>query len=149
MHKRQIETFHASVRLANQNWVEAFNAGDCEGCSSFYEPDGVLHVLPFGTFNGRDAIREFWKNFIWESSGKFEYIEPELKIVDSQSLILSSNWRTDRWYGRIHKEHWFLQPDGSVMVREDHCELHGEQLDFQSDAEKAVENSLMLNRNKR
>jgi predicted ester cyclase len=48
----------SSAREAYERSVQLYNAGDLEGIVNSFTEDGVL-VTPYGTFEGRAAIREF------------------------------------------------------------------------------------------
>ena len=48
-----------SAREAYERIVQLYNAGDLDGLVSSFSEDGVL-VTPFGTAQGRAAIREAW-----------------------------------------------------------------------------------------
>ncbi len=112
----------AATKLASEKWKAAFNAGDAAGCAACYEQDAVMVAKPFGTFHGREEIEAFWANLIGDGFSDVDYIAPSLRAIDSDTALLSSNWKMNKASGMITKEIWAMQPDGSVLLREDHFE---------------------------
>ncbi len=53
------------------------------------------------------------------------YIDPEIKIVDDTSAILSAKWQMNKAFGVITNELWVLQDDGNALLREDDFEVLG------------------------
>jgi len=119
------DTLIAAVRDASAKWIAAFNAGDADGCTAAYEKDAVMNAEPFGTFTGHKQIHAFWTKLIESGFTGIEYVDPKIEIVDPQSAILSSDWRMNNAQGVITKELWVLQPDGTVLLREDDFEALG------------------------
>ena len=78
---------------------------------------------PFGTFEGRPAIQEFWSNIIAQGFGDVEYFNTRLTVLDGESARIESDWRMNKAHGVITNELWVLQPDGRALLREDHFEV--------------------------
>lgn len=115
----------AAVQAASRQWMAAFNAGDAAGCAANYEEDAVMVVRPFGTFAGRREIQAFWEKIIADGFADVEYVEPDIKVVDETSAVLSSKWRMNKAHGIITKELWVVQDDGIALLREDEFEVLG------------------------
>ena len=139
-----IEFLHAAMRKAHEERLDAFNDGNPEGCSELYETDGVLRALPFSTFRGREEITSFWDRIISSGFGDVECLEPNLEILDEKSVIFSAKWRANRVYGNVTKALWILQSDGSILLREEVIEFHGERIDFTKGGESSLDSNLML-----
>lgn len=114
-----------AVQQASTRWKNAFNSGDAAGCTAQYEENAVMHARPFGTFTGSEQIHAFWHKLIEDGFADVEYIEPQLEVVDEQSVILKSKWKMNNASGVIHKELWVLQADGTAKLREDDFEAEG------------------------
>lgn len=110
----------AAVKEASQKWQNAFNAGDAEGCANCYEANAIMEAKPFGTYQGRAEILEFWKMLIREGFAEIEYIDPKIVAAGETSAILSSEWKMNKAHGTISKELWVVQPDGTALLREDY-----------------------------
>ena len=82
-------------------------------------------VKPFGTFTGRHEIETFWDKIITDGFAAVEYVEPEIKVVDETSAVLSSKWRMNKAHGVITKELWVVRDDGIALLREDEFEILG------------------------
>ena len=80
---------------------------------------------PFGTFRGTNEIRSFWQQLIDDGFSDVEYLNPEIEVIDEQSVELRSGWKMNNASGVIHKEIWVLQQDGSAKLREDYFEAIG------------------------
>lgn len=112
----------AALNLASQRWKDAFNSGDAAGCAAQYEENAVMNAKPFGTFTGTAQITAFWQQLIDGGYSDVEYIEPQIKVVDEQSAILSSDWKMNKASGVITHELWVIQADGTAKLREDDFE---------------------------
>lgn len=107
---------------ASRKWQAFFNQGDAAGCASMYEEDAQMVAKPFGTYEGRPHIEEFWQNLIGQGFADVEYIKPKIEVIDDQSVALSSNWTMNNAQGVITRELWVCQDDGSMLMREDRFE---------------------------
>lgn len=125
MPKDQDTKLLAAVQAASEYWRAAFNSGDAAGCAAAYEEDAVMVAKPFGTFTGRKDIQAFWNKIIAEGFTDVEYIEPDIKVVDETSAVVSSKWRMNKAHGVITKELWVMQNDGTALLREDDFEVLG------------------------
>ncbi len=108
-----------AVKKGSQNWQNAFNAGDADGCAACYEPDAIVRATPLGEFNGRQQITEFWANLIGNGFSSIEYFDPQIEVLSDRSAVLSASWRMNKAHGVITKELWVIQNDGSALLRED------------------------------
>ncbi|MEL6321609.1 MAG: nuclear transport factor 2 family protein, partial [Cyanobacteria bacterium J06626_14] len=104
------------VSEGSEKWKAAFNAGDAAGCAAQYEDDAVMHARPFGTFNGTNDIKAFWQTLIADGYTDVEYVDPEIKILDDTTAVLTSRWRMNKASGVIHKELWAIQEDGTAKL---------------------------------
>jgi ketosteroid isomerase-like protein len=107
------------TKTASDFWKQSFNEGNAQGCASCYENNAVMTANPMGTFTGNEAILGFWKMLIEGGYHSVKYINPELKVVDENTVVLSSEWEMNKASGKIHKEVWVKQPDGTMKLRED------------------------------
>ncbi len=121
----QDEIVRAAVQAASKKWMTAFNDGDASRCASHYEETAVMNAKPFGTFTGRGDIEAFWSKIIGDGFADVAYIDPEIKVIDERSAIVSSRWRMNKAHGIITKELWVLQDDGTALLREDDFEVEG------------------------
>lgn len=111
-----------ALNAASERWKNAFNTGDAAGCAAQYEADAVMNAKPFGTFTGTAEVTAFWQQLIEGGYSDVEYIEPEIKVVDETSAILSSKWKMNNASGIITHELWVLQEDGTAKLRQDDFE---------------------------
>ena len=107
---------------ASEQWQAFFNQGNAKGCASMYEEDAEMVAGGFGTFVGREQIEAFWQNLIEQGFSNVSYTDPQIQIVDSTSTLLTSGWKMNKAQGIITRELWVVQPDGSMLLREDHFE---------------------------
>ena len=114
-----------AVKEASERWKQAFNSGNAAECTAQYEATAVMTAEPFGTFEGAVQIEQFWQKLIDDGFKDVEYIEPAIKVIDSNNAVLSSRWEMNNAQGVIHRELWVLQSDGSAKLREDHFEAKG------------------------
>ena len=125
MTKERKDLITKAIKEACRKWQAAFNNGDAQGCASQYEPDAVMTAKPFGTFRGAEEIKAFWQNLIDDGFAEVEYLNPEIKVIDENSGILSSRWKMNKAEGVITKELWVLQSDGTAKLRIDEFEAQG------------------------
>ncbi len=110
---------------ASERWKNAFNSGDASACALQYEANAVMTAKPFGTFNGTEEIQAFWQKLIDDGFCDVEYVNPEIKIVDVNSAVLSAEWKMNKAKGVITKELWVMQSDGTAKLRIDEFEAQG------------------------
>ena len=122
MTEQSQQAIQVALKAASERWKNAFNSGDAAGCAAQYEADAVMHARPFGTFTGTAEITAFWQQLIDGGYSDVEYVEPQVKVVDETSAILSSKWKMNKASGIITHELWVLQADGSAKLREDDFE---------------------------
>ena len=51
------------AQLVDQGWVKAIKANDLEATVALYAPEAVAY-FPDGEYNGKDAIRKSWTDFL-------------------------------------------------------------------------------------
>jgi len=122
LNQEQITTVENAVLKASSTWQTAFNSGDAAGCAAQYESTAIINAKPFGTFTGTIAIQQFWQKLIDDGFTDVEYLEPQIKVLDEISAILTSGWKMNKARGVIHKELWVLQQDGTAKLRNDDFE---------------------------
>ncbi len=49
-----------------------------------------MRAEPFGQFDGREKLQQFWQNLVHEGYSDVEYIGPQFTIIDSSSGLLKS-----------------------------------------------------------
>jgi len=106
-------------------WKDAFNSGDAAGCAACYEEDALMVATPFGEFKGRAAIQAFWADLISKGFADVAYTDTQAEVLDETSVVVSANWTMNNAKGRITKELWVLQADGTALLREDRFEALG------------------------
>ena len=116
-------TLVREVRKASTTWMTSFNNGDAAGCAGQYEQNATLHAKPIGKFQGSDEIQQFWENIIKDGFADVRYIDPQIEIINEKSAILRSNWKMNKATGKITKELWIIQNDGSAKLREDDFQI--------------------------
>lgn len=114
-----------ATRAASAKWQAAFNSGDPAGCAACYETDATMVATPFGRYRGRSEIEAFWSMLIEDGFAEVGYIDPKIEALDEQSAVLTSKWTMNKAQGVITRELWALQPDGSMLLRDDHFEALG------------------------
>ena len=114
----------AETTAASEKWRSFFNQGDAAGCASMYEEDAELVAKPFGSFKGIAEIEAFWRGVIGQGLSDVTYVDPVIEQVDETSTVLTSGWKMNKAQGVITRELWVVQPDGSMLLREDHFEAH-------------------------
>lgn len=114
----------AETKEASEKWKSFFNQRDAAGCASMYEEDAEMIAKPFGSYKGRREIEAFWRDIIDQGLSGVAYVDPVIEQVDETSTVLTSGWKMNKAQGVISRELWVLQPDGSMLLREDHFEAH-------------------------
>lgn len=111
-----------AIKIASEQWKSAFNSGDAAACAGQYEETAVMNAIPFGTFNGAAEIQGFWQKLIEDGFSNVEYVNPNIKVINDTSAVLTSGWKMNKASGVIHKELWVLQDNGVAKLREDEFE---------------------------
>ncbi|MFY2507612.1 nuclear transport factor 2 family protein [Vibrio pectenicida] len=110
----------------SQAWKMAFNHQDAKGCAEQYTPSAIMVAKPFGTFEGREQIQDFWQNIIDQGFSDVVYSDIEWQQVDDNSFVLSSKWTMNKAFGAVHKEVWTICEDGVARLSFDEFEVLGE-----------------------
>ena len=111
-----------AVYKASQEWQDAFNDGDADACSEFYEQDAIMQAVPFGIYCGKETIHTFWRQLIKDGFNDISYLNVIVKVINEQQAVLTADWVMNKASGVIHKEMWGVQKDGSIKLSEDHFE---------------------------
>lgn len=53
-----------ACKAALTAWQQAFNSQDAKGCADQYSQACVMEARPFGVFEGREKIENFWQGII-------------------------------------------------------------------------------------
>jgi hypothetical protein len=76
-----------------------------------------MRAEPFGQFDGREKLQQFWQNLVDEGDSDVAYIGPQFTIIDSSSALMKSGWKMDKASGVMHRELWVVQADGNAKLR--------------------------------
>ncbi|MEC3907466.1 alpha/beta fold hydrolase [Tamlana sp. 2201CG12-4] len=117
-----IEKAEEQVLKASKNWIFNFNQGNITEISNAYATDAVMVTKPFGIFEGRKAISEFWASFIQSGASDLKYTNTQVKIISDKKAIVSSNWSMNVGKGIITNETW-VKTEGNWKLKEDHFEV--------------------------
>ena len=49
-----------------------------------------MRAEPFGQFDGREKLQQFWQNLVDEGDSDVAYIDLQFTIIDSSSALLKS-----------------------------------------------------------
>ncbi len=117
-----------AVAKSSLAWRQAFNAGNADAAAALYQENAVMVAKPFGTFNGREAIRAFWADLIKKGFNDIIYYNTQTRVFSDTltSASVSAHWKMNNAKGIITNELWVLQADGTALLREDHFEVTGE-----------------------
>eukprot|EP01135_Chromosphaera_perkinsii_P002205 Nk52_evm13s219 gene=Nk52_evmTU13s219 len=115
----------AQCKAGSQRWKDAFNSGNGEGCGNQYSQKCTMKATPFGEFEGREAIIQFWTNIIKDGYNNVEYTDVDWVKVDESSYVLTATWTMNKCYGVITRELWRVQDNGEALLEEDSFEIQG------------------------
>ncbi len=115
-----------ACRAGISAWQTAFNNQDAAGCAAQYNENCVMYALPFGTFEGREAIQAFWQNIIDQGFKDVDYTEVTWEEHEEVGYILTSSWTMNKAFGVVHREHWVVEADGKARLISDKFEVQGE-----------------------
>lgn len=110
------------VLKASKNWISNFNKGNTTEIANAYSEEAIMVAKPFGTFEGRKSISEFWTPFIKSGATDLKYTNTSVKIVSNTKAIISSDWSMNVGKGIITNETW-IKVDGNWKLKEDHFEV--------------------------
>jgi pimeloyl-ACP methyl ester carboxylesterase len=113
------------VLKASQEWIKNFNRGDTIAVAQAYTENAIMVAKPFGTFKGREAIKNFWSPFIASGATNLKYTNTQVKIVTENKAILSSDWKMNVGKGIITNETW-IKTGGIWKLSEDYFEVKEE-----------------------
>ncbi len=115
-----------ACKVALTVWQQAFNGQDAKGCAAQYTKECVMEARPFGVFEGRDAIENFWQGIIDQGFDDVNYTDVLWEPEGDDGYILTAKWTMNKAFGVVHKEHWAMQSDGSAKLVSDCFEVQGE-----------------------
>lgn len=110
------------VLKASENWISHFNKGNTTEIANAYTEDAIMVAKPFGTFEGRKAISEFWTPFVESGAKDLKYTNTKVKIVSKTEAVISSEWSMNVGKGIITNETW-IKVNGNWKLKEDHFEV--------------------------
>jgi len=113
------QTIRNEVMQASKNWISSFNNGDVNACIDRYSSNAFMQVHPFGRFNSKSEISDFWQSFAKSNPADLVYKNVEIKVLSATQAILSANWSMNIASGFITKELWTLAEDGQWYLEED------------------------------
>ena len=99
------EKVEKEVLKASKNWISNFNIGNTAEIANAYTEDATMVAKPFGTFEGRKAISEFWTPFVKSGATDLKYTNTSVKIVSKNEAIISSDWSMNVGKGVILTPH--------------------------------------------
>jgi len=76
------------VRKANQAWVEAERAHDLDGIMPYIAENAVFQPPAAKAVRGREAVREFYKEFLKLPFSEFDATPDEILVADSGDLAM-------------------------------------------------------------
>ncbi|MGL5306675.1 MAG: hypothetical protein ACRC91_00145 [Aeromonas sp.] len=107
-------------------WQIAFNQQDAKGCAEQYCDTTIMHARPFGIFEGKGAIEDFWQGIIDQGFKDVVYTNVHWEPVGQNGYVLTADWQMNKAFGVIHKEHWVVEEDGKARLDSDDFEVLGE-----------------------
>lgn len=76
------------VRKANQAWVEAERAHDLDGIMPYIAENAVFQPPGSKAVRGREAVREFYKEFFKLPFSDFDAVPDEILVAGSADLAM-------------------------------------------------------------
>ena len=113
------QSIRNEVMQASQNWINSFNNGDVNACIERYTSNAFMQVHPFGRFNSKSEISDFWQGFAKSNPTDLVYKNVQINVLSATQAILSANWSMNIASGFITKELWILAEDGQWYLEED------------------------------
>jgi ketosteroid isomerase-like protein len=110
------------VLQASKNWIRSFNSGNTIKVANGYTENAIMVAKPFGTFNGRVAIGEFWTKFIQSGATNLIYTDTKVKVINNKKAIVTSNWSMNVGKGIITNETW-VKINGIWELEKDNFEV--------------------------
>lgn len=123
-------TTDSSTLIACKNgiaaWQTAFNNQDAQGCAAQYQQNCIMTARPFGVFEGREAIAEFWQGIMDQGFNNVEYSQVTWEAEGENGYVLTSKWTMNKAFGVVHRELWVIDADGQARLASDEFEVQGE-----------------------
>lgn len=127
---------------ASKNWISNFNKGNTIEIANAYTEDAIMAAKPFGTFEGKKAIGEFWTPFIKSGATDLKYTNTKVEVINDKKAIISSHWSMNVGKGIITNETW-VKIDGIWKLKNDHFEVT-EQFKNNNDMNKRKETYVLV-----
>ncbi len=113
-------TVTTEVLETSKRWIESFNRGDVKACADKYTHAAIMHARPMGSFEGREAIYEFWNNFVSSTNANnLVYTDSKVEVIDTNRAILSAQWSMNVGKGFIAKELWIKENNEWHLFEDD------------------------------
>lgn len=106
-------------------WQTAFNNQDAKGCAAQYQENCIMTARPFGIFEGRQAIEDFWQGIMDQGFKDVNYTQVNWE-PEGEGYVLTSHWTMNKAFGVVHRELWVIEADGHVRLASDEFEVQGE-----------------------
>jgi len=116
------ETIINDFKSHSQNWISNFNKANFQKCIDAYTEDSIMIVKNVGEFKGKLEIAGFWTE-LTKTANHIEYSNTNIKVIDENTIHLSSDWKMNIGEGVITLEEWKKQNDGSWKLTQDEFEV--------------------------
>lgn len=107
------------VANVSKRWITSFNNGDIASITSAYAENAVMTAKPFGTFNGQEAIHDFWAPFLKSGATDLKYFNTNIEVIDADTVQLSSDWSMNVGEGIITNETWVKQNGFWKLIKDE------------------------------
>jgi len=116
------ETIVNDFKTHSKNWISNFNNANFQDCIDAYTEDAIVIVKNVGEFKGKAEITSFWTE-LTKTANHIEYSNTNIKVIDENTIHLSSDWKMNIGEGIITLEEWKRQEDKSWKLTQDEFEV--------------------------
>ena len=116
------ETIVNDFKTHSKNWISNFNNANFQDCIDAYTEDAIMIVKNVGEFKGKAEITGFWTE-LTKTANHIEYSNTNVKVIDENTIHLSSDWKMNIGEGIITLEEWKRQEDKSWKLTQDEFEV--------------------------
>lgn len=116
------ETIVNDFKTHSKNWISNFNNANFQDCIDAYTEDAIMIVKNVGEFKGKAEITGFWTE-LTKTANHIEYSNTNIKVIDENTIHLSSDWKMNIGEGIITLEEWKRQEDKSWKLTQDEFEV--------------------------
>lgn len=116
------EEIENEVLEASSQWISNFNKGHATEIGNAYTEDAIMIAQPFGTFETRKTISEFWSSFIKSGASNLVYTHTKVEVINKTKAIISSAWSMNVGKGIITNETW-VKINDVWKLQTDHFEV--------------------------